>query len=156
MTKEERYQKLLTQAESLISSSDHWLSNFSNLTALIHNEFNFHWTGFYLVDPSKNELYLGPFQGPLACTKIPYGKGVCGTSYKLKKAIVVADVHQFDGHIACSSQTNSEIVIPLIKPNGEVHSVLDIDSIAFNDFGDFDKNYLEKIVQVLVNSMNLS
>ena len=121
----------------------------ANLCALINEEFGFHWIGFYLVDKSKNELYLGPFQGPLACTQIQFGKGVCGTSWQKKTVLNVSNVHEFDGHIACSSLTESEIVIPILNNDGEVIAVLDIDSSDINYFNEIDEKYLKEISKLI-------
>ena len=115
----------------------------SNIAAIIHDTFKFWWTGFYRV--IDNELVLGPFQGPSACTRIGYGKGVCGTAWKEGKTIVVEDVHEFPGHIACSSASKSEIVIPIFKDN-QVIAVLDIDSENLATFDNIDKEWLEKII----------
>ncbi|MEQ8523001.1 MAG: GAF domain-containing protein, partial [Vicingaceae bacterium] len=123
------------------------VSNLSNAAALLQQHLNFHWTGFYLV--SGNELVLGPFQGPVACTKIAKGKGVCGSAWELKKTLVVADVHNFPGHIACSPLSRSEIVVPFYNNSGEVLGVLDIDSHLLDDFGDSDQEYLEKFCEIL-------
>ena len=142
--KEEKYRLLLKQAQSLVADETNLIANLSNLTSLIHFTFNFWWTGFYFVD--GKQLVLGPFQGPLACTRIPYGKGVCGTAWAERKTIVVPDVEQFPGHIACSSESRSEIVVPIFK-DGEVWAELDIDSKELNTFDDIDKQWLERIVR---------
>ena len=122
------------------------IANMANVAALIQEAFRFWWTGFYRV--IGEQLVLGPFQGPVACTRIGYGKGVCGTSWKEKKTIVVEDVEQFPGHIACSSESKSEIVVPLLK-NGEVIGVLDIDSECLATFDATDKEWLEQIAEVV-------
>lgn len=147
MSKTERYNSLFKQIESITSNESNKIANLSNIIALIHFEFGFWWTGFYFVE--NNELVLGMFQGPVACTRIPKGKGVCGSSYQSKKTIIVDDVHEFPGHIACSSESNSEIVIPLIK-DGNVLAVLDIDSKNYKEFDVEDKNGLEKISELIV------
>ena len=121
------------------------VSSLANFVAVLKSQFDFFWVGFYLVD--DNKLILGPFQGPLACTEIKFGKGVCGSAWSECKTIVVGDVHQFPGHIACSSETNSEIVLPVINAEGKVVAVLDIDSITFNDFDAVDQKYLEKLLK---------
>ena len=144
--KEEKYRLLLKQAQSLVADETNLIANLSNLSSLIHFTFDFWWTGFYFVD--GKQLVLGPFQGPLACTRIPYGKGVCGTAWKEGKTIVVADVEQVPGHIACSSESRSEIVVPIFK-DGEVWAELDIDSKELNTFDEIDKQWLERIVEVL-------
>lgn len=141
MTKEEHYLKILTVIRSVITKESHPLSNLANFCAIIKEEFNFHWVGFYLIDSKKEKLYLGPFQGPLACTEIPSGKGVCGSAWSKQETLIVPDVHKFEGHIACSSLTNSEIVLPFTDTKmGE--GVLDIDSIEFNAFDEIDQKYL--------------
>ena len=141
--KEEKYRLLLKQAQSLVKDETNLIANLSNLSSLIHFTFSFWWTGFYFVD--GKQLVLGPFQGPLACTRIPYGKGVCGTAWAEKRTLVVPDVEKFPGHIACSSESKSEIVVPIIK-DGEVWAELDIDSKELNTFDEIDKQWLEKIV----------
>lgn len=146
-TKVELYEELLKQAEGLIDHHCSDITNYANISALLKTTFNFWWCGFYLVN-KNNHLELGPFQGPVACTLIGYGKGVCGASWEKKSTIVVPDVHQFEGHIACSSASNSEIVVPLIK-NNEVIGVLDIDSEHFNHFDEVDAHYLEKLVEMI-------
>ena len=148
------YQSLLPQIESLISGETDLIANMANIVAVLHNTFHFWWTGFYLVkdkSPITNdklqmtsELVLGPFQGPVACTRIPFGKGVCGTAWKNNETLIVPDVHQFPGHIACSSESKSEIVVP-IRQNGEIIAVLDIDSKDYNTFDNIDRQYLEQI-----------
>ena len=142
--KVEKYRLLLKQAQSLVKDETNLIANLSNLSSLIHFTFDFWWTGFYFVD--GKQLVLGPFQGPLACTRIPFGKGVCGTAWAEKKTLVVPDVEQFPGHIACSSESRSEIVVPIIK-DGEVWAELDIDSKELNTFDDTDKQWLERIVR---------
>ena len=146
--KTKSYQRVLKTAQSVLSKSDHYISNMANLSAILMNELHHHWIGFYIVDEVNNCLYLGPFQGPLACTKIAYGKGVCGSSWKESKTFVVDDVHKFPGHIACSSLSNSEIVVPVIS-NQKVIAVLDIDSTNFNQFDNVDKSYLEELCKLL-------
>ena len=142
--KEEKYRLLLKQAQSLVADETNLIANLSNLSSLIHFTFDFWWTGFYFVD--GKQLVLGPFQGPLACTRISYGKGVCGTAWAEKRTLVVPDVEQFPGHIACSSESRSEIVVPIFK-DGEVWAELDIDSKELNTFDDIDKQWLERIVK---------
>src|SRR6267154_3236264 len=135
-TKAERYEMLLPQIESLIAGESDLVANLSNIAAALKQTFNFFWIGFYLV--KGNELVLGPFQGPIACTRIGLGKGVCGTSWKEKKVLVVPNVYEFPGHIACSSDSKSEIVLPAFK-GGEVALVLDVDSDTLNDFDEVDE-----------------
>lgn len=143
--KEANYIKIEAVLFSLISKRDALVSSLANFVAVLKSQFDFFWVGFYLVD--DNKLILGPFQGPLACTEIKFGKGVCGTAWSERKTIIVGDVHQFPGHIACSSETNSEIVLPVINAEGKVVAVLDIDSITFNDFDAVDQKYLEKLLK---------
>ena len=145
MEKIEKYKLLYNQIKSLIQNENDTIANMSNVAAIIHETFKFWWTGFYRV--INNELVLGPFQGPIACTRIGYGKGVCGTSWKEAKTIVVEDVHEFPGHIACSSASKSEIVVPIFKDN-QVVGVLDIDSENFATFDNIDKEWLEKIIEL--------
>ncbi len=144
MEKIEKYKLLYNQIKSLIQNENDTIANMSNVAAIIHETFKFWWTGFYRV--INNELVLGPFQGPIACTRIGYGKGVCGTSWKEAKTIVVEDVHEFPGHIACSSASKSEIVVPIFKDN-QVVGVLDIDSENIATFDNIDKEWLEKIIE---------
>ena len=146
MEKEEKYKSLLRQAESLLEGETDLIAKMSNVSSIIHQTFGFWWTGFYRV--CGNELILGPFQGPIACMHIPYGKGVCGAAWKQAETIVVSDVEAFPGHIACSSASKSEIVVP-VKKDEKVIAVLDIDSERLNTFDDLDREYLEQIVQLL-------
>lgn len=145
-TKAERYETLLPQLQALVESETDEIANMANIAACIMDTFKFWWVGFYRV--IDGELVLGPFQGPLACTRIRKGKGVCGTAWAEAKTIIVPDVDQFPGHIACSSASRSEIVVPIIK-NGEVTAVLDIDSEHLNTFDDTDKEWLEKLAEAL-------
>jgi len=145
--KELKYQNLLLQIKNLIDPQCTWVANYANVCAAIQQEFKHWWCGFYMVN-KNNQLELGPFQGPVACTLIEFNKGVCGTAWAKKETIIVPNVHTFEGHIACSSESNSEIVIPIFKQN-EVIGVLDIDSINYNQYDDVDKLYLEKIVALL-------
>lgn len=146
MNKIKRYELLYEQVKALINKENDDIANMANVAAIIHEAFNFWWTGFYRV--IDKELVLGPFQGPIACTRIAYGRGVCGTAWKEKKTIVVEDVHQFPGHIACSSASKSEIVVPIFKDN-QVVAVLDIDSEKLATFDNVDKEWLEKIVNLI-------
>ncbi len=146
MNKIEQYELLYEQVKALINKESDIIANMANVAAIIHETFNFWWTGFYRV--IDNELVLGPFQGPIACTRIAYGRGVCGTAWKEKKTIVVEDVHQFPGHIACSNASKSEIVVPIFK-NNQVVAVLDIDSEKLATFDNIDKEWLEKLVELL-------
>jgi L-methionine (R)-S-oxide reductase len=144
--KAERYQTLVPQIESLVYGEADLIANLANIAAALKQQMNFFWVGFYLV--KENQLVLGPFQGPIACTRIALGKGVCGTSWKEKKTIVVSNVDEFPGHIACSSDSKSEIVLPAIK-NGEVFLVLDVDSDKLNDFDATDQLALEKVMRII-------
>lgn len=145
-TKEEQYESLIPQIQGLLEGEDDLIANLANITGALKEQFNWLWVGFYLV--KKDELVLGPFQGPVACTRIKKGKGVCGTSWELGKTLIVPDVEKFPGHIACSSLSKSEIVIPIIYEN-EVKGVLDADSSAYNSFDDIDQRYLEQIISFL-------
>lgn len=144
--KEEQYTLLLKQAQALIEGESDKIANMANIAALLHQTFHFWWTGFYLV--RDKELVLGPFQGPVACTRIAYGKGVCGTSWKESRCIVVPDVEQFPGHIACSSLSRSEIVIP-IKSHNIIVGVIDIDSEQLNTFDATDMHFLSRLAEML-------
>lgn len=145
-SKAEKYQELVPQLKALLIGEKDEIANLANFVAALKETFRFFWVGFYLV--KENELVLGPFQGPIACTRIKKGKGVCGTSWEQGKAILVPDVDQFPGHIACSSLSKSEIVIPLIK-NQKVIGVLDVDSDQLNDFDEVDEKYLTELCQWL-------
>lgn len=144
--KAERYETLLPQIESLIAGENDLVANLSNIAAALKQTFHFFWVGFYIV--KENTLVLGPFQGPIACTRIGFGKGVCGTSWKEEKTIVVPNVDEFPGHIACSSDSKSEIVLPAFK-NGKVFLVLDVDSDKLNDFDDTDALFLGKLMRLI-------
>lgn len=144
--KEQAYQEAVKEIKGVIDGEPDLIANLSNSIAILKEKFNFWWIGFYIV--RGEQLVLGPFQGPIACTRIAKGKGVCGTSWQKKETMVVIDVHKFPGHIACSAATNSEIVIPVIK-NNEVVMVLDVDSIEFDDFNETDKKYLEEIAVLM-------
>ena len=146
MDKNETYQLLLAQVKAMVKDESDPVANMANVAALIQEAFRFWWTGFYRV--IDNQLVLGPFQGPVACTRIGFGKGVCGTSWKERKTLVVEDVEQFPGHIACSSESKSEIVVPLIK-QGEVIGVLDIDSEHLATFDETDQHWLEQVAEVV-------
>ena len=163
MTKEEQYKEIIPQIQSLIAGETDLIANMANVAAVLHSTFHFWWTGFYLVKEKEKssilnhkseilnhksqmtgELVLGPFQGPIACTRIPYNKGVCGSAWAQNRTLIVPNVHEFPGHIACSSASKSEIVVP-IRRNGEVIAVLDIDSADYNTFDEIDRTYLEQI-----------
>jgi L-methionine (R)-S-oxide reductase len=145
-TKAEKYQAILPQIEALISSETDLYANLANVAAVLKEAFGFFWVGFYLV--KGEQLVLGPFQGPLACTRIAFGKGVCGTAWKEAKTQLVPDVDAFPGHIACSSASKSEIVVPGFK-EGKVWIVLDVDSDLLNDFDQDDQKYLEEMMRVM-------
>lgn len=147
MTKEEKYQALLPQIRSLLSGEADTIARMSNLAAMLHREMGFWWTGFYRV--RDNELILGPFQGPVACTRIAFGRGVCGTAWKEARTLVVPDVDLFPGHIACSSESRSEIVVPLWQ-HGKIVAVLDIDSREKGTFDAVDQRWLEQIAALVV------
>ena len=149
-SKKEKYESLLPQIKALVEGEKDFIANISNIVAALKYGMNFFWIGIYFV--KENELVLGPFQGPVACTRIAFGKGVCGTSWKEKKTIIVEDVEKFPNHIACSSESKSEIVIPIIK-NEKVFAVFDVDSDKLNDFDTTDKKYLEIIVEI-INGLN--
>ena len=146
-SKTEKYDLLLRQISSLIEGETDMIAAMSNVAAAKHHEMKFWWTGFYRV--ADSELVLGPFQGPVACMHIAYGKGVCGKAWEQGKTIVVADVEKFPGHIACSAASRSEIVVPVTDSSGRVVAVLDIDSTKLATFDDTDREYLEKIVRLL-------
>ena len=146
-TKSERYEGLYHQIEAVLESEDDVIANMANISAMISGTFGFWWTGFYRV--CGNHLVLGPFQGPMACTRIAFGKGVCGTAWKLGKTVIVPDVDAFPGHIACSSASRSEIVVPVFDREGKVSAVLDIDSSELDTFDEEDRHWLEKIVSLL-------
>jgi GAF domain-containing protein len=147
--KKARYRLLTEQISALIDGEDDLIAVMSNVCAAIHETMGFFWTGFYRV--VGEELVLGPFQGPVACMHIAYGRGVCGTAWKEQRTIVVPDVEQFPGHIACSSLSRSEIVVPLLSPTNQVVAVLDIDSRELATFDDTDKEYLEHICNIITS-----
>lgn len=145
-TKEEQYVALLPQIEGLLYSEPDLIANMANVAAALKEQFHWLWVGFYLV--KNDELVLGPFQGPVACTRIRKGRGVCGTSWAKEQTLIVDDVEKFPGHIACSSLSRSEIVVPLMSING-VQGVLDVDSEYLSFFDETDKKYLEQIVALI-------
>lgn len=149
--KQATYQQLLPQIEALIGDEPDLTANLANTVAALHHTFKFWWTGFYLVQ--NNQLVLAPFQGQVACARINFGKGVCGTAWQQKQTIIVPDVEKFEGHIACSSATQSEIVVPIII-DGEVVAVLDVDSEHLNNFDETDKTYLEQIALFIGKKFN--
>ena len=148
--KEEKYKLLVSQVASLIDGESDQIAVMANVSAAIHQSMGFWWTGFYRV--IGDELVLGPFQGPVACMHIPYGKGVCGTAWQRAATVIVPDVEQFPGHIACSSESRSEIVVPVFGPEGKVIAVLDIDSTQLSTFDDTDRKYLEQICSLMITS----
>jgi GAF domain-containing protein len=170
MNKEERYRDVLAQVKGLCDGEPDLVAKMANVCALLHREFGFWWTGFYRVCPEvggrrsevavgaatseirtpRSELVLGPFQGPIACVRIGYGRGVCGTAWKESRTVVVPDVEAFPGHIACSSESRSEVVVPLLR-GGEVVAVLDIDSRELATFDDIDARWLGRVAEAVVN-----
>lgn len=145
-TKEDQYIGLVPQIKGLVTGETNQIANLANIAAALKEQFNFFWVGFYLIE--GEQLILGPFQGPVACTRIQYGRGVCGTSWKENKTIIVPNVDEFPGHIACSSISKSEIVIPIYK-NKNIIGILDVDSDELNAFDDIDAQYLTEIVSLL-------
>jgi L-methionine (R)-S-oxide reductase len=145
-TKEEQYKSLLPQMKGLLEGETDLIANLANVCAALKEQFNWLWIGFYLL--KSDELVVGPFQGPVACTRIKKGRGVCGTSWAERKTIIVDDVEKFPGHIACSSLSKSEIVIPVFKDK-EVVGVLDVDSIEPNNFNETDGKYLTEIIKLI-------
>lgn len=146
-SKSKKYEQLLPQVKSLVEGESDMIAKMANVAALLHSEFGFWWTGFYRV--VNDELLLGPFQGPLACVHIGYGRGVCGTAWKERRTQVVPDVEQFPGHIACSSESRSEIVVPMFDADGNVTAVLDIDSRDLATFDQLDQCHLERLVALM-------
>lgn len=142
------YAELAEQIEAVVTGEPNSVARMASAAALLHHRFErFFWTGFYIVDPDRpGELVIGPYQGSLGCLRIPFGKGVCGTAAETRKTQIVPDVHAFPGHIACDARSNSEIVVPLLAPSGELLGVLDIDSTAFDAFDDTDAHWLERIL----------
>lgn len=146
-TKEEKYQSVIPQIKALIEGEPNLVANLANIVAALMEQFGWLWIGFYLV--KENQLVLAPFQGPVACTRIRKGKGVCGTSWEKAQTVIIPDVEKFPGHIACSSRSRSEIVVPVIRDN-KVMGVLDVDSDQLAAFDESDKQYLEKIVDLII------
>lgn len=145
-TKEEQYQSLIPQIKGLLEGEPDLVANLANIVAALKEQFGWLWVGFYLV--KQGELVLAPFQGPVACTRITKGRGVCGTSWAQAQTLIVPDIEKFPGHIACSSHSRSEIVVPVIR-NGEVIGVLDVDSVETDQFDETDQRYLEEIVDFI-------
>jgi len=149
---EEQYKNLIPQLKSLLSDSDELITNLANCTAALKQSFDkISWVGFYLFN--GKELYLGPFQGKVACTIIKIGKGVCGTAAESRETIIVPDVNKFPGHIFCDPDSKSEIVVPLIKKDGTLFGILDLDSYQYNSFNETDKKYLEEICKFLTSEI---
>lgn len=141
------YNELVPQIEELVLGETDLTANLANITAALKQAFDFFWVGFYLV--KENQLVLAPFQGPIACTRIDFDKGVCGHCYRTEKTVIVPDVEKFPGHIACASESKSEIVLPIFDKKGDVFGVLDVDSDKLNDFSDNDEQGLKKIVKIV-------
>ncbi len=159
LTKKEKYESLIPQIKALVESETNIIANLSNIMSALKFGMGYFWVGVYFVENlitdlsqgegEKKELVLGPFQGPVACTRIAYGKGVCGKSWELKQTIVVDDVDKFPGHIACSSLSKSEIVLPAFDKNGDVTLILDVDSEHLANFDEMDKLYLEQVIEII-------
>lgn len=147
-TKEQQYQSLIPQIKGLLTGENNVVANMANIAAALKEQFDFFWVGFYLVE--GNELVLGPFQGPVACTRIAYNRGVCGTAWAKEETLIVPNVDEFPGHIACSSLSKSEIVVPIIK-DGSCIGVLDVDSKDLNSFDLIDKQYLKAILELFTS-----
>jgi len=145
-SKKEQYQSLIPQIKGLLEGEPDLIANLANITGALKEQFKWLWVGFYLV--KKDELVLGPFQGPVACTRIKIGRGVCGTAWKKKETLIVPDVNKFPGHIACNSTSKSEIVVPIIR-NGKVVAVLDVDSTELDHFDETDRYYLEEVTKLI-------
>ena len=148
------YAELAPQIESLVADETDLIANLANVAAVLKEAFGFFWVGFYLK--KGDQLVLGPFQGPLACTRIEFGRGVCGHAYTTRETVIVPNVDEFPGHIACSSASKSEIVVPMFDPSGEVFGVLDVDSDKLNDFSEIDADGLGQIVHMVANSIRQS
>lgn len=146
LSREQTYKELIPQIEALVCNENDLVANLANIAAALKESFGFLWIGFYIV--KEDELVLGPFQGPVACTRIKKGKGVCGTAWMEKRSIIVPDVDQFPGHIACSSHSKSEIVLPVYK-HEEVSLILDLDSDRLNDFSEIDEQYLMELIRIV-------
>ena len=155
MSKESSYSLMNNQLRALIEGESNLIANLSNASALLYETLpQINWSGFYLFEDSSKELVLGPFQGKVACVRIQLGKGVCGTAFEQKKSIVVEDVNQFPGHIACDAASQSEIVVPLETKNGELIGVLDIDAPITGRFDEIDRKYLEEFATILMNAVD--
>lgn len=151
-TKEERYAALLPQLEALLEGEDDVVACLANVAAALHDTFGFFWVGFYRI--AGDELVLGPFQGPVACTRIRRGRGVCGTAWQEERTLIVPDVNEFPGHIACSSLSRSEIVVPVTDAQGQLWGVLDVDSRELNTFDNVDADGLARVCQMLRHKLN--
>ena len=146
LNREDKYREIIPQIEALIMEESDLIANLGNICAALKESLNFFWVGFYII--KESELVLGPFQGPVACTRIQKGKGVCGKAWHDGKVIIVPNVDEFPGHIACSAQSKSEIVIPIMR-KGEVALILDIDSVYIDDFSELDEKYLKQILEII-------
>lgn len=146
-SREQIYEELAPQVEALVSGETDLIANLANLAAVLKEAFGFFWVGFYLK--KDGQLVLGPFQGPLACTRIDFDSGVCGHAYSTRETVIVPNVDEFPGHIACSSASKSEIVVPMFDESGEVFAVLDVDSDRLDDFSDIDRRGLERLVSFI-------
>lgn len=146
-SRKEIYESITPQIESLLNGETDQIANLSNFAAVLKEAFDFFWVGFYIK--RENQLVLGPFQGPIACTRINFDKGVCGYCYRTAETVIVPNVEEFPGHIACSSASKSEIVVPVFDKNGDVSMVLDVDSNKLNDFSEVDKEGLEQLIKIL-------
>lgn len=149
--RQEIYEAILPQVKALITDEADVIANLANISAVLREAFGFFWVGFYLK--KENQLVLGPFQGPIACTRIPFTKGVCGHCYTTQQTVIVPDVEEFPGHIACASASKSEIVLPVFDKSGEVSMVLDVDSDKLNDFSETDAEGLSNILKVLEGTL---
>jgi len=145
-SKTEQYSSLIPQIKGLLEGEPDLIANLANITGALKEQFNWLWVGFYLV--KKDELVLGPFQGPIACTRIKKGRGVCGTAWEKSETLIVPDVNKFAGHIFCNSTSKSEIVVPILR-NDQVLAVLDVDSTEYDQFDETDRYYLEEIVELI-------
>ena len=166
-SKKEKYESLIPQIKALIEGESDYIANLSNIMSALKFSMGFFWVGIYFVknvvpniskgeeEKEKKELVLGPFQGPVACTRIPYGKGVCGKCWEIKETIIVDDVDKFPGHIACSSLSKSEIVLPAYNKNGEVYLILDVDSEHLANFDETDRIYLEQVMGIISRCANV-
>lgn len=153
LTKDEKYESVISVAKQFLNGEKNVIANLANISSLLKNSFDYYsWAGFYLADETSEQLVLGPFQGKIACTRIGKGKGVCGASVIGKKTIIVDDVNGFPGHIACDSESKSEIVVPIFT-NGKIFGVLDVDSTEYASFDEKDGHYLEKLVSEISNSL---